>query len=1125
MKNRLTVFFIFLIALNLQAQELPNVIPPSPEASSLISYSQTQVSPYTGLPSIQIPFHSINYKGVSIPISLTYNSGGVKVEDIASWVGLGWNLNAGGLVSRTINWLPDNSPNGYMNTTYTLEHFADNPDTTEYCCNSNEQTAQLLSYISDQRDYEPDEFNYSIPGYSGTFYYDQTDDKFIQVPYTNVNIEMIEQNGRINGFIINTPDGIRYHFGGSAAYREKTQSVKSMTHTQNGIFENTASLYASNNPYNQSWLLHHIEFPSSSETIDFIYGVEADVKTIVRQDEELILNLGSGCPEEYNINYAERKFTQPRLQEIIFPSGRVLFVKGTTERTDLKNSYPLDKIVLYDNNDAYVKGINLHHSQSLCSSGSTYNMPFFALSDNTEAEYRLKLDAVSLVDENDNEEARYTLEYNTQKLPQRYSRSIDYFGYYNGQQNADLIPKARHRPSVPTGLIGNANRMVQPNFTQAETLTKIILPTGGSEEFVWENNSASLFENNIPTFQDYQEETAFFLQNSSLFADSDVNVDYSKTFTVDPNSDGWVSFLINMSGCNGPNLSDTNCDFTLKLVGISTQLNEPILQNSFNKQLLPGQTYKITAKSVNGSNCDPFTDPSCSAMQGLLDVICKYNVDPTPGEYLFGGLRIAEINAYDYLATIPASSRSFDYTFHDDHASPNQTSGMVISLPINSIDNYKAVCSGNVSNGTIKINSNAPLFKINGSSYIGYTNVTEITASGVNTNGYKEYEYSNEFLSNIYPYSNTYYNSPFPSVNNKSILPNWRNGNLLKLSHYDKVGSKVKEQLYEYEVANTFHKPSTEFAIQVYRMPDNGLGNNLYVRYYGYTTEWQRIKHQTTTDYLSNGDVTTSVDYFYDNNPLLASEVNSHNSNETLTNVLTYYPEDVTSLSSLGESLTTQEKSAIDLLKTPTLSNTNGQHRIAMPLQTKTTVKDLNGTVLSQNTTRTNYKDWGAGVIEPEFIQTSKADNLLENRIEFKDYDSDGNILQVKKSDGMDITYIYGYGNSLPVAKIENATYSQVSGHVANIQSKSNLDNDHCQDSGSCNEKNLRTALNALRSSLPDAMISTYTYDPLIGVTSMTDPNGNIAYYEYDEFNRLVRVKDKDGYILNENKYHYFLNN
>ena len=76
-------------------------------------------------------------------------------------------------------------------------------------------------------------------------------------------------------------------------------------------------------------------------------------------------------------------------------------------------------------------------------------------------------------------------------------------------------------------------------------------------------------------------------------------------------------------------------------------------------------------------------------------------------------------------------------------------------------------------------------------------------------------------------------------------------------------------------------------------------------------------------------------------------------------------------------------------------------------------------------------------------------------------------------------------------------------------------------DSGT--ENTLRAKLEDIREHnlLENAMVTTYTYDPLIGVTSMTDPKGYTIYYEYDEFNRLKQVKDAEGKILSKNEYHY----
>lgn len=54
------------------------------------------------------------------------------------------------------------------------------------------------------------------------------------------------------------------------------------------------------------------------------------------------------------------------------------------------------------------------------------------------------------------------------------------------------------------------------------------------------------------------------------------------------------------------------------------------------------------------------------------------------------------------------------------------------------------------------------------------------------------------------------------------------------------------------------------------------------------------------------------------------------------------------------------------------------------------------------------------------------------------------------------------------------------------------------------------------------ALMTTYTYDPMIGMTSMTDPNGIITKYEYDSFGRLKLVRNNDGKLTGKNYYHYY---
>ncbi|HMI61295.1 MAG TPA: hypothetical protein VK518_10310, partial [Puia sp.] len=54
-----------------------------------------------------------------------------------------------------------------------------------------------------------------------------------------------------------------------------------------------------------------------------------------------------------------------------------------------------------------------------------------------------------------------------------------------------------------------------------------------------------------------------------------------------------------------------------------------------------------------------------------------------------------------------------------------------------------------------------------------------------------------------------------------------------------------------------------------------------------------------------------------------------------------------------------------------------------------------------------------------------------------------------------------------------------------------------------------------------DAQMSTYTYQPLVGITSELDPAGHCTTYEYDNLNRISLVRDKDKNILKKYCYDY----
>ncbi|RQO69373.1 hypothetical protein DBR43_14905, partial [Pedobacter sp. KBW06] len=89
-----------------------SVIPPSPNSAALAKYVDFPVNVYNGIPEISLPLGSIGSKGLVVPISLSYHAGGTKPAELGSWVGLGWTLNAGGVITRTVRGLPDERNDG-----------------------------------------------------------------------------------------------------------------------------------------------------------------------------------------------------------------------------------------------------------------------------------------------------------------------------------------------------------------------------------------------------------------------------------------------------------------------------------------------------------------------------------------------------------------------------------------------------------------------------------------------------------------------------------------------------------------------------------------------------------------------------------------------------------------------------------------------------------------------------------------------------------------------------------------------------------------------------------------------------------------------------------------------------
>lgn len=225
-----------------------------------------------------------------------------------------------------------------------------------------------------------------------------------------------------------------------------------------------------------------------------------------------------------------------------------------------------------------------------------------------------------------------------------------------------------------------------------------------------------------------------------------------------------------------------------------------------------------------------------------------------------------------------------------------------------------------------------------------------------------------------------------------------------------------------------------------------------------------------------------------------------------------YYPTKQETTTTNGDDIETRFKYAFDLTGQGNYQSMVNKNQLRSPVQTEVYRENI---LMSKQ--KTNYL-LNVDGYKPSTIEVAKGSNALETRVVIDSYDGDGNMTQMRKSDDVVISYLYGYNKNYPVAEIVGASFSQAltalasTGNVYHVGFQ-NLDG-----------VNLITALEDMRDELAlttDAQVTIYTYKPLVGVTTVTDPRGYTMEYIYDTQNRLEMVKDQDGHVIQKNEYNY----
>ncbi|WP_298309690.1 hypothetical protein [uncultured Aquimarina sp.] len=1185
-------------------------IPNSPEAQAFIKYGNVPLNQYTGTPNISIPICEIKGNSISMPISMTYDASGIKVNQLATKVGLGWNLNYGGVVSRQVHGLPDQADgtyakitdpgtragldaaynNAYMGTFSTVEAM----DAAD---------ALLTNYSMNNIDIQADTFSFSINGLSGTIgiNYDVTENGKYQVfciDNPEVKIDYTLLGDQITNWIITDTQGTRYEFA-KAEYTHTSYSTQQNEYTAE---------------YISSWYVTNIETADKEDTIVYYYGDGAYYAENQRLPLDHIIQFyynpfGGGNTTEEIVE--QHKQTIYKIKQFnptaIFHNGILAVDFGSSlQREDLLGQSAITGINAYNILGQPIKSFEFDYSYFVSESGSGIY---------PAGNKRLKLDAIREIEvfrdqgtvntsPTTPKEKTHSFDYfNPTQLPHISSHYMDLWGYYNGGGahitnvvgNLFLFNQQYGLSRLDYNFPGS-DRTSKPEFAINGTLQKITYPTGGSTEFFFNGHSGPLEEEATINLQRYTTAVQGGSDNpiaSTNDLDDCPNIDdigylhnlqniANGEFTIDAlNANKAIAFDATFNNYNpGPPLVQDAVTFVCvykSRIGTGQCVTSPCpeweIQPNGCSLDVSGDTYTIcddgeaplTYCDIMTSN--PATNPKIVYFSTTPD--SDFILQLEEGDYrillvngnantalnvqydllvereirrnnMVGGLRLVKtedkpsenatdvLTKYYYYNTLPENGVITPSIIEGNYAS----SGVVHQkLFFSDVEIHSGLVRDGVNVPDVNLykfysNNLAPKAKYN----IAYTNVSEIRFKNDQYQGHTVYNFYNE--------------DDGVAVANRPYFPRYHlNGRLKTTTNYNNQRTMVQQssQLYSQQTLSTtmphngvFMIPEA-FAHQACKKKIYGNGTYTisvsladpvvggcfgggelgpYTKYfankYRLTPVWTRLESKTEKQFFEDQLIEQKTEYFYDNDThkqMTRTQTTKNNGEIGISKM--YYPQDRAALGTLP----LNANKAIDVMI--------DTHRIGMPLQVEQYIKQGTENILLAKQ-RTDYKLWGTEKhVSPEFVYTSKGNATLEERMRYIDYDNLGHPLEVVQTLGSPVIFIWGYNDRYPIAKIANATYTGMPAAVTDlIDQIKTISN--AEDTAS-EEIAMRSKFKDLRSHtfFANAEITSYTYNPQIGVTSITDPKGYTMYYEYDGFNRLSKVKDQDDNLISENEYNY----
>jgi YD repeat-containing protein len=1194
--------------------QLPRVIPPSPDAAALGKYGDLPISAYTGTPNISIPLYEIKEGDITVPISLSYHASGVKVEEEASWAGLGWTLNAGGVLTKSIvgkddetairgyfhtppppdpieaNTMPGTITNGAINMVHNAYM---HPVKCQPIVNGVMQNLSYADFVVwiPNTDWQPDRYFFNFAGYSGKFIMGRDrqpillDQQKIAISYSNTN----------SIWQIKTPNGLTYEF-----------TAVEKTWIEVGSIETGSS-----------WYLTKIKDAKNNE-VNFSYVQVGVIRAQPSLSETAI------HPGTYSARPNWTTYRAIALSSITWSSGQIVFERDAVMREDIvldkeansvSGSNRLKTIKIYNTNSPNPAATSLLKEFEFITSyfvSNTYSGEFVdpAFSGSAKRLKRLRLDRV--IERNGNlSKPPYVFTYNSLVLPSKTAYARDHWGYYNAADanttllvpykgfvftSAALIPYTQTYFDLP-----GANRSTNENAAKACILESIQYPTGGKSTFEYqahrgkyegmgnyrktETTTVSAFA--IPPAPDpykYQYETVTFtayengdpystiqgaIANEALITlKFNYNVNsYTQSFAY-----GDVKWAIYQEG------DDVNPYKIWQMQGPLRNSGSP----SSEEYKWQGKVGLIKGKKYTLKVLCPTKLPSQQVNLQIINEIridVQMQVKAANQEEMVGGLRVSKITDYDGINSANNKVRVFQYE-----------NGSLMTYPFNS---RQYIGYGSARNGVLErsASSNIPLGASAQGSHIGYGKVTELQGSDGAFGKTVSFFHNKPDVFDDYLHRMT----ALPT------FPDLLNGTLESQEIYKKEGINellVKRIQNNYVLANQkiIRGAIGERRMSLYDDPNWGeemhgfcgpveLNPGSHLHFYDIPSAWVQLQstEETVVDQVdATRSLTTKTEYFYDN-PTHYQVTRTEKTvapNEKVISLQTY-PEDYTDATGFVNNLK-QAFIVAPIEKVTyrsvlnTVTNTTTYSVIGGELSTYyADNKGLANEVFTLDVTspiafstfKFSNKDNGMATPWTQPNRTFSKDSRYRRVLQFQKYDpTNSNLLQLQTEKGPFITYLWGYNNRFPIAEVKNAgttenkqvvfhtsfeetgtTDSQAkTGTKVNVGAYSvplptvtgpyvltyfekgtqgwlfkQLDLNLIGAGGSQAIGSATTSLDEVRLYPKGAQMTTYTYNPLIGMTSATDAACITTYFEYDALQRLLAVKDQDGNIIKSYVYHY----